>query len=92
MMRVRADRVQRRRLITALCAVAVFLGFIFVYNGSIFGSQMHHGAPALEYGSRSLRKLVSSYLGDDEVADLGSKQDESSTKFGKEDGEDDMVP
>ncbi|KAJ9700709.1 hypothetical protein PVL29_006165 [Vitis rotundifolia] len=83
-MRGRADGSQRRRLLTSLCVVAVFLVFLYVYHGSIFGSQK-----ALEYGSRSLRKLG---LTGDEDADLGSKLDESSSKFGQEDGEDVVIP
>ncbi|KAL6327619.1 hypothetical protein AAG906_022035 [Vitis piasezkii] len=43
----------------------------------------------LEYGNISLRKLS---LTGDEDADLGSKLDESSSKFGQEDGEDDVIP
>ncbi|KAJ4956386.1 hypothetical protein NE237_013169 [Protea cynaroides] len=91
-MRGRTDGVQKKRVITALCCVTVFIVFIFVYYGSFFGTRMQHGASALEYGSRSLRKLGSSYLGGDEDADLGNKQEESSSKFGLEDGEDDIVP
>ncbi|XP_034685470.1 probable methyltransferase PMT3 [Vitis riparia] len=83
-MRGRADGSQRRRLLPSLCVVAIFLVFLYVYHGSIFGSQK-----ALEYGSRSLRKL--GLTGDDD-ADLGSKLDESSSKFGQEDGEDDVIP
>ncbi|KAJ0860261.1 putative S-adenosyl-L-methionine-dependent methyltransferase [Helianthus annuus] len=43
----------------------------------------------MEYGSRSLRKLRSSYLGRDDESDLSSKQDEF--KFGLDD-EDGIVP
>lgn len=76
-MRGRSDGVQKKRVITSLCIVAIFLGFLYVYYGSIFGSQSR-GASALEYGSRSLRKL--GYLGGDEDSD------------GKEDGDDDIIP
>lgn len=76
-MRGRSDGGQKKRLITSLCAVAIFLGFLYVYYGSIFGSSSN-GASALEYGSKSLRKIGSSYLGGD---------DESSTKSGLEDGD-----
>ncbi|KAF5738561.1 methyltransferase PMT3 [Tripterygium wilfordii] len=86
-MRGRSDGGQKKRLITSVCVVALFLGFIYLYHGSIFGSS--RGASALEYGSRSLRKLGSSYLGGDDDAD--GKQDDS-TKFGQEDGEDDIIP
>lgn len=77
-MRGRSDGVQKKRVITSLCIVAIFLGFLYVYYGSIFGSQ-RRGASALEYGSRSLRKL--GYLGGDE--DTDGKQD---------DGDDDIIP
>ena len=83
-MRGRADGSQRKRLITSVCVVAIFLVFLYVYHGSIFGSQK-----AFEYGSKSLRKLG---LTGDEDSDVGSKLDESSSKFGQEDGEDDVVP
>ncbi|GFS31094.1 S-adenosyl-L-methionine-dependent methyltransferases superfamily protein [Actinidia rufa] len=86
-MRGRSDGGQTKRLITSVCVVALFLIFLYVY----FGSQSH-GESALEYGSRSLRKLGSSYLGGDDEADLGGKQDESSTKFGLEDGENGIIP
>lgn len=84
-MRGRSDGGQRKRLITSVCVVAVFLAFVYVFYGSIFGSSSR-GASALEYGSRSLRKL--GYLGGD---DEEAKQDESSTKFGLEDGEGDII-
>ncbi|PSR97968.1 Methyltransferase [Actinidia chinensis var. chinensis] len=86
-MRGRPDGGQKKRLITSVCVVAVFLIFLYVYFGS-----HSDGESALEYGSRSLRKLGSSYLGGDEDADLGGKQDESATKFGLEDGEDGIIP
>ena len=86
-MRGRPDGGQKKRLITSVCVVAVFLIFLYVYFGS-----HSDGESALEYGSRSLRKLGSSYLGGDEDAELGGKQDESSTKFGLEDGEDGIIP
>lgn len=82
-MRGRSEGPQKKRLLTALCVVAIFLVFLYVY----FGSQSR-GESALEYG-RSLRKLGSSYLGGD---DDNEKQDESSSKFGFEDGEDGIVP
>ncbi|KAF5736744.1 methyltransferase PMT3 [Tripterygium wilfordii] len=86
-MRGRSDGGQKKRLITSVCVVTLFLCFIYLYHGSIFGSS--HGASALEYGSRSLRKLGSSYWGGDDYAD--GKQDDS-TKFGREDREDDIIP
>lgn len=87
-MRGRSDGAQKKRLITFVCVVAIFLGFLYVY-GSVFGGKTH-GSSALEYGSKSLRKLGSAYLGGDE--DTDSKQDESTTKFGRVDGDDDITP
>lgn len=72
MMRGRSDGGQKKRLITSVCVVALFVCFLYMYYGS--SSQ---GASALEYG-RSLRKLGSSYLGgDDDNGD--TKQDDSVT-------------
>ncbi|XP_058101590.1 probable methyltransferase PMT3 [Magnolia sinica] len=88
-MRGRSDGVQKKRLVASLCLVGIFLAFLFVYYGSFFGSQ--HGGSAMDYG-KTLRKLGSSYLGGDEDAELGGKQDDSSAKFGLEDGDDDLVP
>ncbi|KAE8723776.1 putative methyltransferase PMT3 [Hibiscus syriacus] len=85
-MRGRSDGGQKKRLITYVVVAAIFLGFLYVYYGSIFGSSSN-GASALEYGSKSLRKFGSSYLGGDDEAD--GKQYESSTKVGLEDGEED---
>ncbi|KAK6161290.1 hypothetical protein DH2020_004671 [Rehmannia glutinosa] len=84
-MRGRSDGAQKKRLLTSVCVVAVFLVFLYVYFGS-----RNAGESALEYGSR-LRKLGSSYLGGDEDSDLGHKQDESSVKFGLDD-EDELIP
>ncbi|KAE8677643.1 putative methyltransferase PMT1 [Hibiscus syriacus] len=82
-MRGRSNGGQKNRLITSVVVAAIFLGFLYVYYGSIFGSSSN-GASALEYGSKSLRKFGSSYLGGDDEAD--GKQYESSTKVGLEDG------
>lgn len=84
MSRGRPDGSQKKHLIASLCAVAIFLGFLFVYYGS-----KNSGASALEYGSKSLKRLGSSYLGADD--DNDAKQDESSG-FGQGDGVDDIVP
>lgn len=80
MMRGRSDGSQKKRLITSVCVVAIFLGFLYAYYGSIFG----HGTSALEYGSKSLKRIGSSYLGGDDESD--GKQDEA--KFGQEDEDD----
>lgn len=89
MSRGRSDGSQKKRLVASICVVAVFLGFLYVYGGSIFGSQ-NSGSSALEYGSKSLKRLGSSYLGADDSND--GKQDESSLSLGQRDGEDDVVP
>ena len=49
-----SDGSQKKRLVAAICVVAIFLGFLYVYGGSIFGSQ-NSGSSALEYG-RSLKR------------------------------------
>ncbi|XP_062109338.1 probable methyltransferase PMT3 [Humulus lupulus] len=84
MMRGRSDGTQKKRLIISLCVVAIFLCFLYAYYGSIFGSQSH-GASAIEYGSRSLRKL--GYLGGDDSSD--DKQESSAKVF---DGDDGITP
>ncbi|KAE9592328.1 hypothetical protein Lal_00028322 [Lupinus albus] len=90
MLRGRSDGSQKKRLVASLCVVAIFLGFLYVYNGSIFGSQ-NTGSSALEYGSKSLKKLGASYLGADDDSD--GKQDESSSSVVKQgDVEVDIVP
>lgn len=88
-MRGRADGAKKKQLITSLCVIGVFLVFLFVYYGSSSGSG--HGASTMDYG-KTLRKLGSSYLGGDDDADASGKQDESLTKFGQEEGDDDFVP
>ncbi|KAF1878285.1 hypothetical protein Lal_00046951 [Lupinus albus] len=85
MSRGRSDGSQKKRLVASICVVTIFLGFLYVYGGSIFGSQ-NSGSSALQYGSESLKRLGSSYLGGDD--DTDAKQDESSSKFGG----DEIVP
>lgn len=80
-MRGRSDEVQKKRLITVLVGAAIVLGFLYVYQGSIFGSQ-NSGATALEYGSKSLRKL--GWGGDEDADDISSK-------FSQEDGDDGVM-
>ena len=80
-MRGRSDEVQKKRFVTALVGVAVVLGFLYVFQGSIFGSQ-NSGAAALEYGSKSLRKFG---WGGDEDAD------DTSSKFSQEDADDGIM-
>jgi hypothetical protein len=88
MSRGRSDGSQKKRIFASICAVAIVIGFLYVYGGSIFGSQ-NSASSALEYG-RSLKRLGSSYLGADD--DNDGKQDESSSSFGQGDGEDNIVP
>lgn len=83
-MRGRSDGSQKKRVVTALCAVAICLGFFYVYYGSD-----SNGTSALEYGSKSLKRLSSSYLGGDD--DANTKRGESST-FGQEAGDDGLIP
>ncbi|KAL3341021.1 hypothetical protein AABB24_025537 [Solanum stoloniferum] len=84
MMRGRSDGAQKKRLWTFVGIGAVLVVFLYMYFGSKSG-----GESALEYGSRSLRKLGSSYLGGDDNSDLSSGQEE---KFGLEDGDGGIVP
>lgn len=87
MSRGRSDESSKKRLVASVCGVAVFLGFLYVFQGSIFGSQS--GSPA-EYG-KSLKRLGASYLGADDDAD--SKQQEESTSLVQGDAVvDDIVP
>ncbi|WOH12710.1 hypothetical protein DCAR_0832218 [Daucus carota subsp. sativus] len=86
-MRGRSDGSQKKRLLTSLGVVAIILLCMYLYFGS-----RSDGESALEYGSRSLKKFGSSYLGGDEDTDLGNKLDESSIKLGLDDGEDGVVP
>ncbi|KAL5730619.1 hypothetical protein ACHQM5_003420 [Ranunculus cassubicifolius] len=79
----RVDGDQKKRLITFLCVVSVFVGFLYFY-GSSFGSQVHSGAS-------SLRKLGSSYLGGDDNSDSDSK-DETEAKLALDDGDDATLP
>lgn len=84
-MRGRSDGLQKKRLITSVCVVVIFLVFLYAYYESLFSSQGHR---ALEYGGKSLRRLGSSYLGGDDDSD--GKHDNSSSKFGND--EDDVTP
>ncbi|MCL7049111.1 hypothetical protein MKW94_001802 [Papaver nudicaule] len=82
MMRGRTDEFQKRRLITSLCLVGIVVCFVFVYYGSFFGSRVQRG-------TSTLRRLGSPYLGGSEDAD--SKQNDSSTALGLEDGDSDVA-
>lgn len=84
MSRGRSDGSQKKHLVASIFVVAIFLGFLYVYYGS-----KNSGESALEYGSKSLKRLGSSYLGADDDAD--GKQD-SSSSFGQGDSDNDIVP
>ncbi|XP_014513346.1 probable methyltransferase PMT8 isoform X1 [Vigna radiata var. radiata] len=83
MPRGRSDGLQQKHSVAFLFIVAFFLGFLYVYGGSIFGSQ-NSGSSALEYG-RSLKRLGSSYLGAED--DNGGNRDESLASFKQGEGE-----
>lgn len=81
MTRGRSDGTQKKRLIATICVVAIFLGFLYAYYGSIFGNQ-DRGAFALQHGSKSL----SHYL-------MGNEDsEESTTSTEQDDAEDGVVP
>lgn len=75
MTRGRADGSQKKRLVVSILLLAIIGVFLYVYSRD-------SGASALEYGSKSLKKLGSSYWGGDEDADVSSNFVE---------GEDDLV-
>ncbi|XP_074291008.1 putative methyltransferase PMT3 [Silene latifolia] len=80
-MRGRAEDIQKKRLVTGLLVAAIFIGFLYVYKESLFGSE-GSSASALEYGSKSLKKFG---WGADEEAD------ETSSNITQDDGEDGLV-
>lgn len=85
MSRGRSDGSQKKHLVVSVCAVAIFLCFLYVFYGS-----SSTGTSALEYGSKSLKRLGSSYLSADD--DAMGKQDDSSSSFGLGDLDVDIVP
>ncbi|MFS7903812.1 putative S-adenosyl-L-methionine-dependent methyltransferase [Helianthus anomalus] len=80
-MRGRPDGSQKKRLLNTFVLLGAILLFLYLYSGS-----HSEGESAIEYGSRSLRKLGSSYLGGDDESDLGRKQDEFKFRLDEEDG------
>jgi hypothetical protein len=89
MSRGRSDGSQKKRLVASVCGVALFLGFLYVFQGSIFGGQNSSSSTA-EYG-KSLKRLGASYLGADDDAD-NKQQDESSSLVQGDTLADDIVP
>ena len=70
MTRGRADANPKKRLITWIVVLVICCGCFYAYTRS-------HGSSALEYGSKSLRKIGSSYWhGDEDSADSSAKLDE----------------
>ena len=75
MTRGRDDGGPKKRLVASLLILVSFVCFLYAYS-------RNQGSSALEYGSKSLRKLGSSYWGGDEDTDIGGKQYESTSIFG----------
>ncbi|KAI4369700.1 hypothetical protein MLD38_018114 [Melastoma candidum] len=75
-MKGRSNGTRKKRIIVSLCAVGLFLGFLYAYYGSVFSSS------AREFGGKSWRKIGSGVSGNDE--DKDEKQDESYTQSGQE--------
>ncbi|KAH8515305.1 hypothetical protein H0E87_003957 [Populus deltoides] len=71
MARGRGDGEQKKRLVTWIVVLAIVCGCLYIYSRK-------GGTSALEYGSKSLRKLGSSYLGGEDDGD------EASNKFGED--------
>ncbi|OAY65291.1 putative methyltransferase PMT8 [Ananas comosus] len=72
-MRGRADAAQSKKLVTSLCIVIVFVGLLFLYNGSFFGSKGQPASGAFEYRNKISRSLG---WGSDDDGEVG-KIDES---------------
>ena len=71
MPRGRGDGDKKKRLLTWIVVLAIICGSVYLYS-------RNSGTSALEYGSKSLRKLGSSYLGGDDDGD------ETNNKSGEE--------
>lgn len=82
MTRGRDDGGPKKRLVASLLILVAFVFFLYMYSRT-------QGSSALEYGSKSFRKLGSSYWGGDEDTDIGGKLYESSSIFG---GENNVIP
>lgn len=72
-MRGRADAAQSKKLVTSLCIVIVFVGLLFLYNGSFFGRKGQPASGAFEYRNKISRSLG---WGSDDDGEVG-KIDES---------------
>ncbi|KAJ6730917.1 METHYLTRANSFERASE PMT1-RELATED [Salix viminalis] len=71
MARGRGDGEQKKRLVTWIVVLAIVCSCLYIYSRK-------GGTSALEYGSKSLRKLGSSYLGGEDDGD------EASNKLGED--------
>ncbi|KAJ6773711.1 SAM-DEPENDENT METHYLTRANSFERASE [Salix purpurea] len=71
MSRGRGDGDQTKRFVTWIVVLSIICGCVYLYS-------RNSGTSALEYGSKSLRKLGSSYLGGDDDGD------ETTNKSGEE--------
>jgi hypothetical protein len=71
MARGRVDGEQKKRLVTWIVVLTIVCGCLYIYPRK-------GGTSALEYGSKSLRKLGSSYLSGEDGGD------EASNKFGED--------
>jgi hypothetical protein len=71
MSRGKGDGDQKKRLVTWIVVLGIICGCVYLFS-------RNSGTSALEYGSKSLRKLGSSYLGGDDDGD------EASSKSGEE--------
>uniref|UniRef100_A0A6N2KQ73 Methyltransferase n=1 Tax=Salix viminalis TaxID=40686 RepID=A0A6N2KQ73_SALVM len=78
MSRGRNDGDLKKRLITWIVVIAIICGCLYIYS-------RNNGTSALEYGSKSLRKLGSSYLGGEDDGD------EASNKSGEDPQDDAML-
>ncbi|KAJ6931351.1 hypothetical protein NC652_014754 [Populus alba x Populus x berolinensis] len=67
MSRGKGDGDQKKRLVTWIVVLGIICGCVYLYS-------RNSGTSALEYGSKSLRKLGSSYLGGDDDGDEASSK------------------
>ncbi|KAK1309039.1 putative methyltransferase PMT3 [Acorus calamus] len=84
MMKGRADATQKKRLITSLSVVVVFVIFLFLYYGPFFDGEQH-GQSAHEF----TRAILPFGLGGDENAEM--RADDSISVFSLDEGDDALV-